>query len=97
MDVHLGFRLRKIDPGMTPAQVDELMGQRDGFSLTEKDDHKYTLYQYINRWCNAHFGSSARCDFFVIFKDERVIETGVKNMSDTSPADMQFLYIFKQP
>jgi hypothetical protein len=88
--------LRKIDPGMSPQRVDEIMGRRDGFTTAAKDGHKYTLYQYINRYCNAHVSLYDKCDFYVIFKDDRVIETGTKDVRSNSP-NMQLLYIFKQP
>ena len=88
--------LRKIDPGMSPQQVNEIMGRRDGFSTVEKDGHTYTLYQYTNRYCNAHVSLYEKCDFFVIFRDGRVIETGTRNVRSNYP-NMQFLYIFKQP
>ncbi len=88
--------LGQIDPGMTPAQVEELMGKRDGFSSVEREGHKYMLYQYVNRYCNAHISLHDKCDFYVIFKDNEVIETGVKDVRSNSP-NMQFLYIFKQP
>jgi len=29
--------LRKIDPGMSSAQVEEIMGRRDGFSSAERE------------------------------------------------------------
>ncbi len=87
--------LRQINPGMSPAQVEELMGRRDGFSFAERDGHKYTLYQYVNRYCNANVSLYDKCDFFVIFRDDQVIETGVKDVRSASP-NMQFLYIFKQ-
>ena len=89
-------QLRKVDPGMAPDQVEEVMGRRDGFSSAERDGHTYTLYQYINRFCNAHVSLYEKCDFFIIFKDGKVIETGAKDVRTTSP-NMQFLYIFKQP
>ena len=88
--------MRKIDPGMSSAQVEEIMGRRDGFSSAERDGHKYTLYQYINRYCNANQSLWDKCDFFIIFKDDRVIETGVKDVRSANP-NMQFMYIFKQP
>ena len=88
--------LRKIDPGMSSAQVEETMGKRDGFSSVERDGHNYTLYQYINRYCNANQSLWDKCDFFIIFKDDQVIETGVKDVRSANP-NMQFLYIFKQP
>ena len=30
-------KMRKLNPGMSPAEVDRIMGERDGFSSVEKD------------------------------------------------------------
>lgn len=88
--------LRKVDPGMSPQQVDEIMGRRDGFSSAERGSDTFTLYRYTNKYCNAHVSLYDKCDFFVIFKNDHVVETGVKDIRSNSP-NMQFLYIFKQP
>ena len=79
---------------MTNSQVDQVMGKRDSFSTIEKDGSVYTLYKYTNQFCNAHVTLNEKCDFFVIFKNNRVIETGVKNVRATSP-NMQFIYLFQ--
>ena len=88
--------LRQVDPGISSAQVEEIMGRRDGFSSAERDGHRYTLYQYINRYCNWNQSMWDKCDFFIILKDDRVIETGVKDIRSANP-NMQFMYIFRQP
>ncbi len=86
--------MRKLDPGMTPADVEEIMGKRDSFSTVEKDGDTYTLYQYTNQFCNAHVSLNEKCDFIVIFKNNKVIETGVKNVRAQMP-QMQFIYLFQ--
>jgi hypothetical protein len=88
--------LRKIEPGMSPQEVDAVMGRRDGFSAVQRDGDNFVLYQYINRLCNAHVNLHEQCDFYVIFKNDHVIETGAKDVRSSSPS-MQFLYIFRQP
>ena len=88
--------LRQVDPGMSSAQVEQIMGKRDGFSCVERDGHRYTLYQYINRYCNWNQSMWDKCDFFIILKDDHVIETGVKDVRSANP-NMQFMYIFRQP
>jgi len=88
--------LRQVDPGMSSAQVEQIMGKCDGFSSVERDGHTYTLYQYINRYCNWNQSMWDKCDFFIILKDDRVIETGVKDVRSANP-NMQFMYIFKHP
>ena len=87
-------QLRNVDPGMTMDQVDKEMGRRDGFSTVTQEGSVFTLYQYTNRYCNWHVSMYEKCDFFVIFKDEKVIETGTKDVRGTNP-NMQFLYIFR--
>lgn len=87
-------KMRNIDPGMTTQDVDAAMGRRDSFKSVERDGVNYTLYQYTNQYCNANVSLWEKCDFFVIFKDGKVIETGVKNMRSNNP-NMTFLYLFQ--
>ena len=87
-------KLRKIQPGMSPAQVDLIMGERDGFKIADKDGSKFLLYSYINQLCNGHVSVREKCDFYVVFKDEKVVETGTKDVRSGS-SGMQFLYVFQ--
>lgn len=87
-------KMRKLNSGMTPAEVDRIMGERDGFSSVEKDNNIYTLYKYTNQFCNAHVSLAEKCDFFIIFKNNKVIETSVKNVRVNNP-NMQFIYLFQ--
>jgi hypothetical protein len=86
-------KMRKLDPGMNTSEVDQIMGRRDSFRTVEYQGNAYTLYQYTNQYCNAHVSLYEKCDFFVIFKDGKVIETGVRNVRSQMP-NMQFLYLF---
>jgi hypothetical protein len=87
-------KMRKMDPGMSTSEVDQIMGRRDSFKTVENHGNTYTLYQYTNQYCNAHVSLYEKCDFFVIFKDGKVIETGVRNVRSQMP-NMQFLYLFR--
>ena len=86
-------KMRKIDPGMTPAEIDKIMGRRDSFRSVEHEGSIYTLYQYTNQYCNAHVSLYEKCDFFIVFKDGKVIETGVRDVRSQMP-NMQFMYLF---
>lgn len=86
-------KMRKINPGMSPEQVTDIMDERDGFSTVEKDGSTYTLFKYTNQFCNAHVNFHEKCDFFIIFKNNKVVETGVSNVR-ANPPTMQFLYMF---
>ena len=86
-------KLRKIQPGMSLYEVNEIMGERDGFRVAEKDGSKFTLFSYTNQFCNAHVSIYDKCDFFVIFKDDKVIETGTKDVRSNAPS-MHYLYVF---
>lgn len=86
-------KLRKIQPGMSVAQVDQIMGDRDGFRIAKKDGSTFILYSYINHYCNAHVSMLEKCDFFVIFQNDKVIETGAKDVRSNAPS-MQYLYVF---
>jgi len=87
-------KMRKVDPGMNTSEVDQIMGRRDSFKSVEHEGSTYTLYQYTNQYCNAHVSIYEKCDFFVIFKDGQVTETGVRNVRSQMP-QMQFLYLFQ--
>lgn len=86
-------KLRKIQPGMAVMDVDNIMGERDGFRVAEKGSDTYTLYSYTNQYCNAHVSIYDKCDFFVIFKNGKVIETGTKDVRSNAP-QMHYLYVF---
>jgi hypothetical protein len=86
--------LRKIDPGMTPAEVENLLGRRDSFSSTNREGHIFVLHKYTNRLCNAHVSLNEKCDFFIVYRDGIVVETGVSGVR-TNPSNMQFLYLFR--
>ena len=87
-------KMRKLNPGMSPSEVNIIMEERDSFSTVEKDGDTYTLYQYTNQFCNAHVSLNEKCDFFVIFKNNKLIETGVKNVRSNMP-QMQFIHLFQ--
>lgn len=86
--------LRRVEPGMSPSQVDEIMGRRDSFRSAEYDGSNYTLYEYHNRYCNAHRSLYDKCDFYVIFEDDRVVETGVREVRSQMP-NMHYLHVFQ--
>ena len=75
-------------------EVDQIMEERDSFRTTEKDGDTYTLYQYTNQFCNAHVSMYDKCDFFVIFKNGKLVETGVKDVRSNMP-QMQFIHLFQ--
>ena len=87
-------KMRKIDPGMNAVEVDQIMGRRDSFRTVEHEGSTYTLYEYTNQFCNAHVSLYEKCDFFVIFKNGKVIETGVRDVRSQMP-NMRFLYLFQ--
>ena len=67
--------MAKINPGMNMNDVIEIMGNRDSFKNVQKDGHEYTLFKYTNRHCNAHVSFREKCNFSIIFKNGKVIET----------------------
>ena len=87
-------KMRNLEPGMDTSEVDKIMGRQDNFKFAEHEGGIYTLYQYTNQYCNANVSRYEKCDFYVIFKDEKVIETGVRNVRSEMP-NMQFLYLFQ--
>lgn len=87
-------KLEKINPGMSFVEVQEIMGRRDSFKTTETDGATFTLYQYTNNLCNGHVSIYDKCDFFVIFKNGAVVETGVKDIRNHAP-NMTYMYMFR--
>ena len=67
--------MAKINPGMSMNDVTEIMGNRDSFKNVQKDGHEYTLFKYTNRHCNLHTSLREKCNFSIIFKNGKVIET----------------------
>lgn len=86
-------KLEKIDPGMSFSEVNEVMGRRDSFKTIQQGSDTFTLYQYTNNLCNGHVSMYDKCDFFVIFKNGGVIETGVADVRSNRP-NMTFMYLF---
>lgn len=87
-------KLRKIDPGMSLVDVEAIMGRRDSFATAEHEGRQFILHKYTNRLCNAHMSLYEKCDFYVVFRDGAVIETGVSSVR-SNPPSMQFLYLFR--
>jgi hypothetical protein len=87
-------KLRKIDPGMSIADVEAIMGRRDSFAMAEHDSRQFILHKYTNRLCNAHVSLYEKCDFYIVFRDGAVVETGVSSVR-SNPPSMQFLYLFR--
>ena len=87
-------KMRKIDPGMSVSEINNIMGRRDSFRSVDVDGSTFTLFQYTNQFCNAHVTLHEKCDFFVIFKEGKVVETGVKNVRDKTPT-MQYIHLFQ--
>ncbi len=86
-------KLRKIDPGMSQSDVEAIMGRRDSFASAVHEGSSFTLHRYTNRMCNAHLSLHEKCDFYVVYRDERVVEVGVSQVR-SNPPQMQFLYLF---
>ena len=86
-------KMQKLEPGMDMTEVDQIMGRHDSFRSVEHEGNTYNLYQYTNRYCNAYVNLYEKCDSFVIFRNGKVIETGLRNVRSQMP-NMQFLYLF---
>ena len=86
-------KLKKIDPDMSSQQVEEIMGQQDGYMTAEKDGHEYLLYKYLNRYCDINVSLYDKCDYYVIFEDNRVIETKEQSIRSREP-HMRFYHLF---
>jgi len=90
------YNLQRIDPGMAPAEVEAIMGGSHDTKILPKEGSVYTLYRYKDRLCNPNLSFWDTCDFFVIFKNGRVIEAGMKQGGNYSRY-MPSLSLFQQP
>ncbi len=90
------FNLKRVERGMTSGEVESIMGSRHSTKTVEKEGSAYTLYRYENRRCNPNLSFWDECDFLVIFKDGKVIETGVRQGGSYS-LNLAHLSLFQQP
>ena len=92
--------MQKVKPLMTSSQVEQIMGASDSFKVAQKDGNDYVLNQWTNRLCNnwwnrvpAH--GEDKCTFYIVFKDDKVIEKGVSNITKGYSPNISFMYLFK--
>ena len=92
--------MQKVKPLMTSSQVEQIMGASDSFKVAQKDGNDYVLNQWTNRLCNdwwnrvpAH--GEDKCTFYIVFKDDKVVEKGVSNISKGESPNISFMYLFK--
>ena len=90
------YNLQRVERGMTPREVRAIMGRGQTTKTVQREGSAYTLYRYSNRRCNPNLSFWDTCDFLVILKDGRVIETGVKEGKSYSPG-LASLSVFQQP
>ena len=87
--------IRKVNPGMSPEEVDEIMGPRDSFTISESKGDTFTLYRYTNQPCNTNVGTREKCYILVIFKNDKVVETGIREVRTKKPNYFEYLKLFK--
>jgi hypothetical protein len=90
------YNLQRVERGMTPGEVEAIMGKNHSAKTLDKEGSVYTLYRYEGHLCNPNLSLWDTCDFLVIFRSGRVIETGVKKGKSYSP-HMPSLSLFQQP
>ena len=90
------YNLKRVERGMTPSEVEAIMGSGYNSKTVFKEEAVYTLYRYEGRLCNPNLSFWDTCDFLVIFKNGRVIETGLTRGDNSSPR-MPSLSLFQQP
>jgi len=87
-------KLKRVDTGMGFREVGHIMGRPNSSQTVKKDNAAYVLYRYDHRRCNPDLSFYERCDFFVIFKNGKVVDTITKNGQDYSP-HTDALYLFQ--
>lgn len=74
-----GEQIGRLEPGMTRAQVNSIMGAPDGFQ--QRDG--YEILKYSNRMMSGW--SWDRSDYFVLLKAGKVVEYGNGQVREKSP------------
>ena len=74
-----GEKASKLEPGMSRAQLDAVMGRPDGYQ--QRDG--YEILKYSNRLMSGW--SWDRTDYVVLMKDGRVVEYGNGEVRERSP------------
>ncbi len=87
-------RLKRVDADMGFHEVEHIMGRPDASQTVRKDNAAYLLYRYDHRRCNPNLSLFEKCDFFVIFKNGKVVDTITKNGQNYSP-HTDALYLFQ--
>lgn len=82
-----------VDVGMTPTEVGDVMGSCNRAIRTEHEGKRYVLQQYADRYCNRNVARHNKCDFYIIYQDEKVVETGVTHVRG-NPPEMQWMHLF---
>ena len=82
-----GERVARLSPGISQADVVGTLGRPDGFR-TEGD---YTILKYTNRLISGW--SWDRADYFVILKDNKVIEYGSGEVREKNVGGIHTIFI----
>lgn len=87
--------MKKVRPGMSPEQVEKALGPTEGFKSKEVGEDQFLMYTYNSIYCNPN-ASYDMCDFYILFKNNKVIETDMKDVrSKQAPQTGNFI-IFNQ-
>jgi hypothetical protein len=82
-----GEKAARLSPGMSHADVVQILGRPDGFR-TEGD---YKILKYTNRLISGW--SWDRADYFVILKDDQVIEYGSGEVRERNVGGIHTIFI----
>lgn len=82
-----GNKFKKVDLGMTRAEVVELLGRPDGVRAHENEE----ALTYADRLVSGFKWS--RADYVVVFRDGEVVEYGPGAIRDASPNTGAFVFV----
>lgn len=82
-----GEKMTSIRPGMSQAEVEQVLGRPDGFTV--RGEHHVLKYtnKLISGW------SWDRADYFVILRDDKVIEYGSGDVRERSVNGVHTIFI----
>ena len=82
-----GEKMSRVSPGSSKDDVFNILGRPDGF----QQKHDYTVLKYTNRLISGW--SWDRADYYVILKDDKVVEYGPGEVREKEVGGVHTIFI----
>jgi len=84
-----GERATNVAPGMSQAEVTQIMGKPDGF----QQRGEFVIYKYTNRLISGF--SWDRTDYSFIFKGDKLIEYGPGEVRERNVGNLHSVFLYQ--